>query len=179
MDNLELKCFRTAEKMISSGLSNLDLFELTELLIKLDKEKQEKDTITDNNISYVDEIVEIIELGELETINIGVSGDNLFYCNGILTKNSFGTMMTADVAVALINTEELSNLGQVMFKQLRNRDNDVSKFKRFVVGIDKTKMKLYNVEQSAQIEALDEELESDYNPEEQSNKMDKFLKFKY
>lgn len=178
MNNIEMKCMQTAEKMISSGLSNLDLFELTDLLIKLDEERNEKIKLSDNAIDYNDEIVEIIEVGELETINIGVSGDNLFYCNNILTKNSFGTMMTADIAVALIKTEELDNLGQVMFKQIRNRDNDVSKYKRFVVGVDKNKMRLYDVEQSAQVEALDEALDEPYTYEEE-NKKEKFSKFKY
>ena len=92
---------------------------------------------------------------------------------------SFGTMMTADVAVALIKTEELDNLGQVMFKQIRNRDNDVSKYKRFVVGVDRNKMRLYDVEQSAQVEALDEALDAPYDYEESTNKKDKFSKFKY
>jgi hypothetical protein len=91
---------------------------------------------------------------------------------------SFGTMMTADIAVALIKTEELDNLGQVMFKQIRNRDNDVSRYKRFIVGVDKHKMRLYDVEQNAQIEALDEELDVEYNYEEE-NKKEKFSKFKY
>lgn len=91
---------------------------------------------------------------------------------------SFGTMATADIAVALIKTEELDNLGQVMFKQLRNRDNDVSKYKRFVVGVDRNKMRLYDVEQNAQVEALDEALDVEYSYEEE-NKKEKFSKFKY
>ena len=179
MNKIETKCMQTAEKMIFSGLSNLDLFELTDLLIKLDEERNEKIKLSDNTIDYNDEIVEIIEMGELETVNVGVSGDNLFYCNNILTKNSFGTMMTADVAVALIKTEELDNLGQLMFKQIRNRDNDVSKYKRFVVGIDRNKMRLYDVEQNAQVEALDEALDEPYNYEDDKSKKEKFSKFKY
>lgn len=178
MSEIHLKCFQTAQKMIFSGLSNLDIFELTELLVKLDEERNEKIKLSDTKIDYNDEIIEIEEMGELETINIGVSGDNLFYCNDILTKNSFGTMATADIAVALIKTEELDNLGQVMFKQLRNRDNDVSKYKRFVVGVDRNKMRLYDVEQNAQVEALDEALDVEYSYEEE-NKKQKFSKFKY
>jgi hypothetical protein len=179
MTDIETKCIQTAEKMISSGLSNLDLFELTDLLIKLDEERNEKIKLSDNTIDYNDEIVEIIEMGELETVNIGVSGDNLFYCNNILTKNSFASMMTADIAVALIKTEELDQLGQVMFKQIRNRDNDVSKYKRFVVGVDRNKMRLYDVEQNAQVEALDEALDEPYTYEEEKSKKEKFTKFKY
>lgn len=92
---------------------------------------------------------------------------------------SFATMMTADLAVALIKTEELDQLGQVMFKQIRNRDNDVSKYKRFVVGVDRNKMRLYDVEQNAQVEALDEALDEPYTYEEEKSKKEKFTKFKY
>lgn len=91
---------------------------------------------------------------------------------------SFGTMMTADIAVALIKTEELDNLGQVMFKQIRNRDNDVSRYKRFVVGVDKNKMRLYDVEQSAQVEALDEALDEPYTYEDKKHKKS-FEEFKF
>jgi hypothetical protein len=89
------------------------------------------------------------------------------------TSESFGTVATVDLIVAMIKTEELDKLGQIMFKQIKNRDNDVSKYKRFVVGLDRNKMRLYDVEQSAQMEALDEALEPEY-----SFKDDKTTKFK-
>jgi len=66
------------------------------------------------------------------------------------TSESFGLPATADFMFALISTEELEQLGQIMVKQLKNRYNDPTTFKRFVVGIDRGKMKLYNVEESAQ-----------------------------
>jgi archaellum biogenesis ATPase FlaH len=66
------------------------------------------------------------------------------------TSESFGLPATADFMFALISTEELENLNQIMVKQLKNRYNDPTAFKRFVVGIDRAKMKLYNVEDSAQ-----------------------------
>lgn len=91
---------------------------------------------------------------------------------------SFGVAANVDNIVALIKTEELDNLGQIMFKQIKNRDNDVSKYKRFVVGVDRNKMRLYDVEQNAQVEALDEALDEPYNYE-QDNKKEKFSKFKY
>ena len=56
----------------------------------------------------------------------------------------------ADLMFAIISTEQMEALGQVMVKQLKNRYNDPSKYKRFVVGIDRSKMKLYDVEESAQ-----------------------------
>ena len=66
------------------------------------------------------------------------------------TSESFGLPATADLMFALIRTEELDELNQVMIKQLKNRYNDPSYYKRFVLGIDRPKMKLYDVEESAQ-----------------------------
>ena len=66
------------------------------------------------------------------------------------TSESFGLPATADLMFALISTEELDELNQVMVKQLKNRYNDPTKYKRFVVGIDRSRMKLYDVEESAQ-----------------------------
>jgi replicative DNA helicase len=66
------------------------------------------------------------------------------------TAESFGLPATADLMFALITTEELEALGQVMVKQLKNRYRDPNRQKRFVLGIDKPKMKFYNVEQEAQ-----------------------------
>jgi replicative DNA helicase len=66
------------------------------------------------------------------------------------TSESFGLPATADLMIALISTEELEGLGQIMVKQLKNRYNDPTIHKRFVVGIDRAKMRLYDCEQSAQ-----------------------------
>jgi replicative DNA helicase len=71
------------------------------------------------------------------------------------TSESFGLPATADFMFALISTEELEQLNQLMVKQLKNRYNDPNTFKRFVVGIDRAKMKLYDVEQSAQEDIVD------------------------
>ena len=71
------------------------------------------------------------------------------------TSESFGLPATADFMFALISTEELETLNQIMVKQLKNRYNDPTMFKRFVVGIDRSKMKLYNVEDSAQKNIVD------------------------
>ncbi len=70
------------------------------------------------------------------------------------TSESFGLPATADLMFALIATEELDELNQVMVKQLKNRYNDPTKFKRFVVGIDRARMKLYDVEESAQSDIM-------------------------
>jgi len=71
------------------------------------------------------------------------------------TSESFGLPATADFMFALISTEELQQLNQIMVKQLKNRYNDPNTFKRFMVGIDRSKMKLYDVEQSAQEDLID------------------------
>jgi replicative DNA helicase len=66
------------------------------------------------------------------------------------TSESFGLPATADLMFALISNEELENLGQILVKQLKNRYNDPSSNKRFIIGVDRSKMKLFDVEQSAQ-----------------------------
>lgn len=66
------------------------------------------------------------------------------------TSESFGLPATADFFVALVVTEQLAQLNQIMVKQLKNRYNDPGLNKRFVIGVDKSKMKLYDVEASAQ-----------------------------
>jgi DnaB-like helicase C terminal domain len=66
------------------------------------------------------------------------------------TSESFGLPATADLMFALISTEDMETLGQLMVKQLKNRYNDPTINKRFVIGIDRAKMRLYDVEQSAQ-----------------------------
>ena len=71
------------------------------------------------------------------------------------TSESFGLPATADFMFALISTEELEQLNQIMVKQLKNRYSDPSVFKRFIVGIDRSKMRLYDTEQSAQADISD------------------------
>ena len=71
------------------------------------------------------------------------------------TSESFGLPATVDFMFALISTEELENLNQIMVKQLKNRYNDPSYYKRFVIGVDRARMKLYDVEDSAQSNIAD------------------------
>ena len=66
------------------------------------------------------------------------------------TSESFGLPATADLMFALISSEELEELGQIMVKQLKNRYNDPTYYKRFTRGVDRSKMRLYDVEQSGQ-----------------------------
>jgi replicative DNA helicase len=94
------------------------------------------------------------------------------------TSESFGLPATADLMFALISTEELEGLGQIMVKQLKNRYNDPTVFKRFVIGIDRAKMRLYDVEQSAQKDILDSGQEEEYTYEEKKPKKS-FEAFKF
>ena len=77
------------------------------------------------------------------------------------TSESFGLPATADLMFAIIASEELDNMGQWMIKQLKNRYSDPNYYKRFVVGVDKNKMRLYNVEASAQTNIMDSGQDND------------------
>ena len=93
------------------------------------------------------------------------------------TSESFGLPATADLMFALISTEELEGLNQIMVKQLKNRYNDPTVNKRFIVGIDRAKMRLYDCEQSAQDDVVDNGKED--TPSEESKFKDKFGGFKF
>ena len=94
------------------------------------------------------------------------------------TSESFGLPATADLMFALISTEELEGLNQIMVKQLKNRYNDPTLFKRFVVGIDRAKMRLYDCEQKAQEDIVDSGHEEGYNIEEKKPRTS-FAEFKF
>jgi hypothetical protein len=132
-----------------------------------------------------DEIISIEKIGTKKTIDIEVSGNHLFYANDILTHNSNGDMdltntsesiglpQTVDAMFALISTEELEGMGQIMIKQLKNRWNDLSYYRRFVVGIDRSKMKLYDVEEHAQGNVHNEPQDDDKFKKPDFNKFNK------
>ena len=80
------------------------------------------------------------------------------------TSESFGLPATADFMFALVSNEELEALNQILVKQLKNRYSDPNHFKRFVVGIDRAKMRLYDTEQSAQADIIDSGQEEDTGP---------------
>ena len=94
------------------------------------------------------------------------------------TSESFGLPATADLMFALISTEELEGLSQIMVKQLKNRYNDPTIYKRFVIGIDRAKMRLYDCEQKAQDDILDSGKEEEYNDFKQKPKKS-FAEFKF
>jgi replicative DNA helicase len=95
------------------------------------------------------------------------------------TSESFGLPATADLMLALISTEELEQLGQIMVKQLKNRYNDPTIYKRFIVGIDRAKMRLYDCEQTAQKDILDSGQDDEYNDYEDKKPKKSFEGFKF
>jgi replicative DNA helicase len=94
------------------------------------------------------------------------------------TSESFGLPATADFMFALISTEELQDLGQIMVKQLKNRYNDPAMHRKFVVGVDRSKMRLYNVEQVAQDDIVDDTPvfdKSDFGKRDMKGKFESFV----
>ena len=92
------------------------------------------------------------------------------------TSESFGLPATVDLMIGMTTSEELEALNQVMFKQLKNRYADPTYLRRFVVGIDRAKMKLYDVEQSAQDDVVDDTPVFDKSTNNAFVKSDKFNK---
>ena len=137
-----------------------------------------------NSYSYIKSIAEELRglaceaevpiISATQTTRSGYSSSNVDLTD---TSESFGLPATADLMFALISTEELEGLNQIMVKQLKNRYNDLSVFKRFVVGIDRAKMRLYDCEQSAQDDILDRGDEIEYN--EETPLKDKFAKLNF
>ena len=95
------------------------------------------------------------------------------------TSESFGLPATADLMFALISTEELEGLNQILVKQLKNRYNDPTIYKRFVIGIDRAKMRLYDCEQSAQNDLIDTNQEEEYTKDDKIKPKSSFADFKF
>ena len=93
------------------------------------------------------------------------------------TSESFGLPATADLMFALISTDELESLGQILVKQLKNRYNDNNTNKRFVIGIDRAKMRLFDCEQSAQDDILDTRDDRRYDVDDKPKKSFDGFKF--
>jgi replicative DNA helicase len=95
------------------------------------------------------------------------------------TSESFGLPATADFMFALISTEDLEKDGKIMVKQLKNRYNDPTAYKRFLVGVDRARMKLYNVDNAVDLSS-DKEEEYDFEEmaaEQSRNTQSKFTSF--
>ena len=92
------------------------------------------------------------------------------------TSESFGLPATADFMFALISNDELEELGQIKVKQLKNRYNDPAVNRAFIIGVDRSKMRLYDVEQSAQSDLVDSGQES-FTDKDLDNKFKQLGKF--
>ena len=95
------------------------------------------------------------------------------------TSESFGLPATADLMFALISNDELESMNQIMVKQLKNRYNDLSTHKKFVVGIDRSRMRLYDVEQTAQDNILNNPPTVRYDQDESKFTTKAFETFTY
>jgi replicative DNA helicase len=136
-----------------------------------------KSGVSVNSYSYIKAIAEELRglavekevpiVSATQTTRSGYSSSDVDITD---TSESFGLPATADLMFALISTDELEQLGQIMVKQLKNRYNDPTMNKRFVVGIDRAKMRLYDCEQKAQDDILDSGQEEEYNNEESKPK---------
>lgn len=137
----EMKCRNQAKfyAAVKGNTSTED--ELYTALIETEKYQERQYQRTDQLLDYDDEIESIEELEEIEMFDISVAGDQLFYANGVLTKNSAGLVHTCDYMLGIVETEELSAMGQQMFKQIKSRYGDKSKFSRFFIGVDKSQQR--------------------------------------
>jgi archaellum biogenesis ATPase FlaH len=95
------------------------------------------------------------------------------------TSESFGLPATADFMFALISNDDLESMGQIMVKQLKNRYNDAAVHRKFVCGVDRAKMRLYDVEQTAQDDILESEPDFKYNDDEPKFKTKSFADFNF
>ena len=93
------------------------------------------------------------------------------------TSESFGLPATADFMFALISSEELEDLAQILVKQLKNRYSDPNWNRRFVVGVDRSKMKMYDVEQTAQEDIIEDTpvFDNSKSGENLSSKFNEFI----
>jgi hypothetical protein len=136
-----------------------------------------KSGVSVNSYSYIKAIAEELRglavekevpiVSATQTTRSGYSSSDVDITD---TSESFGLPATADLMFALISTDELEQLGQIMVKQLKNRYNDPTMNKRFIVGIDRAKMRLYDCEQKAQDDILDSGQDEEYNNEDDKPK---------
>lgn len=119
----ELQIRNKVEFILALGLGDpsMSVDDYMDLIRKIQAEKDEKEKITDQLIEYNDEIISIEDVGDQEVIDITVTGDNLFYCNDILTKNSIGLAATADVITSIYQSDEDREMNIIRFGMMKNR----------------------------------------------------------
>lgn len=124
MSDLYNMCLKAAQKIIDSRMisGDVEISDVADYLYKEESNKLERESFVEENyIPYDDEIVSIEEIEDTDLIDISVSGDNLFYANGVLTKNSFGLPATADWMGAIVTSENLMEMNQQLIINLKTR----------------------------------------------------------
>jgi hypothetical protein len=123
-EKLYNSCLIAAQNAIDSGMimGDVSIGDAAHYFYTEEKTKLERETYVETHyLDYDDEVVSIEKVGEESLMDISVSGDNLFYANGILTKNSFGLPATADWMAAMVTNENLMELNQQLLIQLKTR----------------------------------------------------------
>jgi len=147
MNNLYAKCLVNADYIIKTG-HHLDMSveEVANYLYNEEICKAEREKYHDQKlIDFDDEIVEIEELEERELLDIQVSGDNLFYANNVLTKNSVGLPMTLDFFAAMTTDDVLQENNQQLLHLLKTRWGAKADVKPQLVNIDWSRMRYSDV----------------------------------
>lgn len=177
--SLYYQCATTAENIFNNhdvfahivdGFDNVE--SLTKSLYDSEMDRRKLVQQSDAFIDFNDEIESIEYLDEeIEMQDITVSGSNLFYANGILTKNSFGIAMTADMMFGMISTPELDELGHLRLKQLKNRFGDINKPSSFIVSINRAKMQLRDLDVIATPPARNQQQAKELNTSSKASKL--------
>lgn len=148
---LKLKCRQIAQMYSKIKGNDATEEEIYTSLYNTELYINKKVLETDKLLSYNDEIESIEYLDdEIEMYDISVAGDQLFYANGILTKNSYGLAHTVDFLLGGIETEEHKAQGVQMFKQLKSRYGDKDYYNKFNLGVMKGNQRWVELEESIQ-----------------------------
>lgn len=121
--------------------------QLSDLLYELEMDKARQNNLTDALQEYNDEIVSIVELEEEDTMDITVSADNLFYANGILTKNSIGLPQTLDFFMAQTTDDIMMENGKQLWHLLKTRWGNKSNVKPQLVNCDFNHMRFSDIDE--------------------------------
>jgi len=145
-------CLIAAQNAIDSGMimGDVSIGDAAHYFYTEEKTKLERENYVETHyLDYDDEVVSIEKVGEESLMDISVSGDNLFYANGILTKNSFGLPATADWLGAIVTNENLMEMNQQLIIQLKTRYGAKKKGnKSQLVEVEFEKMRYKDVTQN-------------------------------
>lgn len=141
--------YAQASNAVSTSVNELSLSVAADTIVREMMDIAVDIMEAESALDYDDEIVSIEPIGEMELMDITVSRNNLFYANGILTKNSTGIPATLDGMWAVIRTEELDGIGQLLISEIKTRYGDKS-IPKFTVGVNINTQRLYDVHENEQ-----------------------------